>query len=307
MTYKNRHGLKFGTDPEMFASYTNEVPDSTFNPDVPFSVIPAYVGDTNIVLAPMGGDLKHPLYAEGDTYKIIGDGAAYEINLKAPCTSPHQMWDMVNQAKDGLKTLLESAGYKLYTHPLINFDFRRWWTDKYQADARYYWSMIFGCDPDQDAFNVNWLCKIEDESKHPYRYGGGHLHISGNDDMLKYPIPFVKLLAIYLGNYGVVSSKDPELEKVRAKVYGKPGKYRIQKYPDGSQGIEYRTLSNSWLNHEEDDFEFMFDLIDVCIDLLTNKTEAKRILNDYSEPTVAAITNADQNLSMGILKSLGVL
>jgi hypothetical protein len=308
MTYTNRYNLKFGTDPEIFAAYYKDSPEGKgFNPKLPFVVIPAYVGDENVTMAPIGGDIKHPLYVEGESFKIIGDGAAYEINLKGPCYSPREMWQKIHEAKFAISTLLQSAGYSLYTKPVINFDYTRWYTPQYQDMERYRKSMEFGCDPDLDACNVDWLCKIQDVSTHPFRYGGGHLHLSGDPDITKYPIPFVRLLAIYLGNYGIINSDSLELEKDRAMYYGKPGKYRIQDYPNGEKGVEYRTLSNSWLNYNFDDFEFLFELVNTCLDLLKNKEEGRKKLTEFLDPTIVAITNADKNLSTGILRTLGVL
>ena len=37
-----------------------------------------------------------------------------------------------------------------------------------------------------------------------------------------------------------------DLEKRRVFLYGKPAKFRPQSYPDGSMGIEYRTVSTRW-------------------------------------------------------------
>jgi hypothetical protein len=245
---------------------------------------------------------------DSEWYKIIGDGAAYEVNIKGACNSPADMWEIVHSALSDLGDKLnEISDLELYRKPVINFDYARFWTEEYMNDKKFFWSTVFGCDEDKDAFNVDWLCEIQNASVHPVRYGGGHIHTSGDEDIGGYPLPFVKLLALFLGNYNILHSPYPTLEVERAKYYGKPGKYRIQNYSNGMTGVEYRTPSNAWLSYNYPVYESMFEMINLALDNLKNPQEGMKLLDELSQPTIEAITTANKGLSRSILSELGVI
>jgi hypothetical protein len=313
--YNNKYGLTFGSDPEIFAAYRGEYtvkPGGGHNMQLPFVAIPAYVEDTTD-LKSVGGTEKHPVYIDHPVYKVIGDGAAYEINLKGPCFSPNEVWDKISMASSSLKERLNSNNLDLYERPVINFDYQRLWTEESMSNKRMAMSMIFGCDPDLDACNVDWLCKIEDVSRHPFRYGGGHLHFGGDtirEFLRNAPLILVRMMAIFLGNYGIAVSPFNDLERMRAKYYGRPARFRIQ--PDGKKfaedsWLEYRTLANSWMTFPKDSYLFMFDLVNEVLAMMSDPKKGKEVLNKYMDPTITAITNADKNGSVEILQSLGVM
>jgi len=304
--YKNKYNLKFGCDPELFAITDALAPMiEDYDPTLPFAISPAAMNYA-YQFKPLDKEIKHPLYLEGDHYRIVGDGVAYEINLKGPCTSPQEMWEKVNIASMRLQEALISYGCSLYRKPVVNFDYGRYWRKDLADDNYEYWSTVFGCDADQDAFNTSMSCIIEDVSHHPFRYGGGHIHFSGDVEIEQYPISLIKLLALTVGNYVNLVSPNPVQEQMRSKYYGKPGKYRIQKYPDGSTGVEYRTPSNSWLELSYDEFETIFYYVDHALYLLKNPLEGKRTLANYEEQTVAAILTSNKVLSNEVLNKLEV-
>jgi hypothetical protein len=117
-------------------------------------------------------------------------------------------------------------------------------------------------------------------------------------------------MAIFLGNYGIAVSPFNDLERMRAKYYGRPARFRIQ--PDGKKfaedsWLEYRTLANSWMTFPKDSYLFMFDLVNEVLAMMSDPKKGKEVLNKYMDPTITAITNADKNGSVEILQSLGVM
>jgi hypothetical protein len=103
----------------------------------------------------------------------------------------------------------------------------------------------FGCDPDHDVFDTE-TCKIVDAALHEWRYAGGHIHVSGVDGLMERPLDAIKSMVLTAGLAATAYSPVPDLERERLFLYGKPGKFRIQKYGNGEMGIEYRTPSTSW-------------------------------------------------------------
>lgn len=305
--YKNTYNLHFGTDPEVFLVDDNEtaVIDGTIE-GVPFAISPAASADI-YGFKEQGGEVKHPIYFSKKDFKIIGDGVAYEINLFKPYYDPREMWQAVQDSISFLEDNVGKFGLSIYKKPVVNFNCHKWWKDKYMKDERYFWSTVFGCDKDYDALNMSWSSEIENAAKHPIRYGGGHLHISGIKEIDTYILPYVKLLAILVGNYCLCKSRNPELEKERAIYYGKPCKYRPQEYKDGVKGVEYRTPSNSWLGFSYPEFEYIFELIDMATSCLENKQLGRSLLNDWLDPTIDAISKGSQEDSKFILESIGVL
>lgn len=110
--------------------------------------------------------------------------------------------------------------------------------------------LAIGCEPDKTAHTGAAKACTIDGTKHFKRYAGGHLHFGGSssDD------PAVKTLqknieeSIILMDYLValpwVLLDHSDANKERRKVYGRAGAYRVQPH-----GLEYRVLSNAWMNH----------------------------------------------------------
>jgi hypothetical protein len=290
-----KYSLQYGSDPELFATYKDGDREFVYPP----SALEKFDG-----VKRLGGDDKHPVFIENADYRIIMDGVAFEINLKQPHHNLKVFYEMLQTASEHLEDFLGKYGYNVVRKPVVAFDYNRFWTKELSKDATFMQGIIFGCDPDKDAFNVDWLATVLDVAQHPFRYGGGHIHISGDEDISKYPLPFVRLLAVTVGNFCILNSPHPELEQMRAKYYGKPGKYRIQQYPNGTEGVEYRTPSNSWLNYPFEKFEEIFEQVDIALDYLKNPVKGKEVLNSFAEVTVEAITKANRDLSLSVLNQL---
>jgi hypothetical protein len=96
-----------------------------------------------------------------------------------------------------------------------------------------------------------------DVSTHPYRYGGGHLHIQAIETNPKVYFPIWEYAAVVFDFIvGMTNTKEPRSndvvaqERSRLEYYGKPGRIRLQAYnpKKGLFGIEYRVMYNYWLS-----------------------------------------------------------
>lgn len=110
-------------------------------------------------------------------------------------------------------------------------------------------NQVFGCMPSKNAYgedNSMYLASV-DATKYRIRSAGGHIHISPSGDpalekvIKNSPDKLVQLLDIIVGNTCVMIDREPG-NKIRRKLYGRAGEYRTPKH-----GVEYRVLSNFWL------------------------------------------------------------
>ena len=113
---------------------------------------------------------------------------------------------------------------------------------------------VFGCDPDYHPYGIEDQTEtvregIEDKN---LRSCGGHIHVELTEIMSMIieksveeytynPLifAFVKKLDYYLGIPSLLFDEDSN----RRLLYGKAGSHRIKSY-----GVEYRTLSNFWID-----------------------------------------------------------
>lgn len=106
----------------------------------------------------------------------------------------------------------------------------------------------FGCDPD---FNA-WLDGRENPrpkaANSQLRTCGGHLHLQIEEVLRMEPpsIGFINYIIKYLDLFLAVPSLLIDPDDQRRELYGKAGSYRPKPY-----GLEYRTLSNFWVNDVE--------------------------------------------------------
>jgi hypothetical protein len=284
--------LTYGFDPEFFAVDKNN-----------FVISPAIM-ELEMGLTPVARkkDLKHPVYINNKDFSWMMDGVAFELTSYVIFNEPKQMQDLVKNALMELGNLLGKYNLSIFTKPVVDFDLK--WM-KYSDNEKVSQGLIFGCDRDYDAIISNYTCDTINISTHNKRYGGGHLHL-GIPEEWKNKVhrelfnPFIRLLAITCGNINIATSKYPELEVERAQYYGKPGRYRLQKH-----GIEYRTPSNSWTTNN-DAIELMFNGGKLAFELLKNSTLGRKVIEEYLESTIYAITTGNQELSSNILKGVNL-
>lgn len=286
--------ITFGTDPEFFVSYEQDGKQFC----VPPIFFKKFLGVNPIV-----PDKKHPIYIKTPNKILIHqDGAAFEFNVPT-FKNAEQCKNLINEGLVYLTDFANQYGYTSYTRPVIYFDPVKYFIEQ---DEEFQDCVIFGCDRDWDAFDyVNYNSDELNVINHPYRYGGGHLHISTKSFSLKPLIlPAIKLMALFVGNYFIANSPCPEEEKLRAFHYGKPGKFRPQKYPDGSEGIEYRTPSNSWLSLSVDKMQEMLEQAKKALYVLQDMDKTAKLIERFGNETISAIVDCNQDLANNILLDL---
>lgn len=289
--------LNYGCDPEVFcfAEVEGEI-----------TVISPALLMTKNKIKPVINDPKHPIFIDKENYRWHMDGVAFELTIKKPQNNYRDIYKIMADSISDLRDLIYSVNYEglnlgLEITPTIKIN-----QSLYDLnDPLVYQGFIFGCDPDQDALIPDYNCKTVNVFSHPYRYGGGHIHISGNNLLWENYKMAISLLACTVGCFCIAKSEKPEEERKRVLTYGRPGRYRLQNYPNGDKGIEYRTPSNSWIRLSRDEYNNLFYLIDLAVNkFLVNEKLSQKIVRAYLESAIYAITEADKTLAERIYSEI---
>ncbi len=158
---------------------------------------------------------------------------------------------------------------------------------------------IFGCDPSYNAYTEKLFTVDLDAMTHPFRYAGGHMHYGAGIDASfmktsEASFMFVKLCDLFIGLpfAFLYATKD---ERLRRKYYGRAGECRLQKYPNGGQGVEYRVPSPKlWNNHSVATLFF-----GVMRTIHNNYADLAKLYDPkWEQPVQDAINNCDVPQSM---------
>lgn len=161
-------------------------------------------------------------------------------------------------------------------------------------------ALVFGCDPDYNAWN-NSIANPKPHAKNDrLRSCGGHVHVGYPEGTIKECEHLIQLMDLYLGVPSVMMDEDT----TRRELYGKAGSYRVQKY-----GVEYRVLSNFWLKDKKYSkwvFEQTQRAVDKAIELeiggYTDKGYRKFIEGyDLGEEIQEAINNTNINVAQKLM------
>lgn len=207
--------LLLGADPEVFVRQGGQ-PISAFN------MIP--------------GTKEEPFPTGKGAVQV--DGMALEYNIN-PADTEEVFVDHIQSVLGELSAMIPQD-CELDISPTTFFD--EDYLKKQPEAAR-----ILGCDPDFNAYTGEM-----NESPEPHksmRTAAGHVHLGWTDAQTtdKGGIHFqsccrlVKQLDYGLGLLGVLYDPDTK----RKEMYGMPGAFRPKPY-----GVEYRVLSNWWINQE---------------------------------------------------------
>jgi len=282
--------LTFGADPEVGAYYEKD--DTMY-------VQPAPYFRRELGLDVQKPNSKHPIIYDKYGLRIIEDGVAFEFTVPGH-RSTKKLFQDIQNCRESLHDILSKMDHGFTIRPTLNYEIERFLT----ADSAYKMALMFGCDPDNDAILPDYICNVIDALQHPYRYFGGHFHIGCNNAIGKrliqtHYVPFIKLLAIFVGNTVISKTSYPKLEQQRSKMYGQPGRYRLQPW-----GIEYRTPSNNWINSEYTLLR-MAQAAKMAFTLLQNPKYGKQVIEVHLEPAIDAIVRADQEKAKQNLENLG--
>lgn len=295
--------LLYGTDPECAAVY-----EKNGN----LYALPPYFFRTKLGV-PASSDPKHPVFLEGDGWKCHEDGAAFEFAVR-PSHNPLELFQTVQNVREtvNLEILSKFPQYclpELQFLPTVGFDVERWnsMMESGEIDpAEFAMSTRFGCDPDEDVCNLTARASVINVGEHPFRYCGGHLHVSGSAKIVSDPHQAVRCMILGPGLAAVAYSPVPELEHARTFYYGRPGKFRVQRYrnnpygDDYAVGIEYRTPSATWAGNW-DVAQPVLHWAEVAISVLLEQNLGEELFPEISERAIDAILSADQQTARELL------
>lgn len=100
-----------------------------------------------------------------------------------------------------------------------------------------------GCEPDYNAYTGQENPTPNAET--PFRTGAGHVHVGWTEVKDPYSESHLRdcrTLAIYMDTFLALGSMLFDQDQERRQLYGNAGAFRPKTY-----GMEYRTLSNAWL------------------------------------------------------------
>ena len=211
------------------------------------------------------------------------DNVAVEFNIP-PCERKDHFTFFINNCIKMIQSQAEQMHLELAIEPSAEFKDDQ--LDSEQARS-------FGCDPD---FNV-WTMAENPPPRSPnpnLRSAGGHIHLEwGGSDK----IGIARAMDLFLGCPSIIY--DPDLR--RRSLYGKAGAIRFKPY-----GLEYRTLSNFWINGYTDMIweqlaqavEFVMCPLDRDISKIFNKNLGLRINK--------CINEADTEILKSLTKEFGL-
>lgn len=201
----------FGADPEFFVSKGGK-------PISAHGLIP--------------GDKKNPHKVKGGAVQV--DGMALEFNID-PSKDSAEFNANLDLVMDQIMKMV--PGYEYYDKPVAEFGAK--YIELQPAEAK-----ILGCEPDYNAYTMEVNPKPNADA--PFRTASGHLHVgwcNGVDpldpDHFKACARLTRMLDFTLGIPSLLWDRDEK----RRQLYGKAGAFRPKPY-----GMEYRTLSNAWLD-----------------------------------------------------------
>ena len=224
------------------------------------------------------GDKANPQKVDYGAVQV--DGMALEFNID-PATNRREI---VNNIQAVMATLQDMVPeYELAVVPTAHFG------AEYIA-AQPLKARELGCNPDFNAYTGEENEKPNEEL--PFRTGAGHVHVGwteGADDPLHTEMcqALVKELDVVLGLPSLLLDGDAE----RREMYGKAGAYRVKSY-----GVEYRVLSNFWIQSEVL-IEFVYRGVSRAI---TNLSEGTPLHEKYDVESI--INTSDIRKAMEIVE-----
>lgn len=287
--------ITFGTDPEF--ALVNKGTRSLVPPEwlIHFKGLKPVEVEVNEL------GVRHPIFIKTENFSVIGDGALFEYTIK-PDEDMRVVYSRVKLAEEALAELGDKYGLEILHSPIADFDVEFYFNNMEEDVVKE--SVIAGCDPDQDAIDSKYISEVRDLTFWPKRGAGGHIHLGVPDypELHDHILPAIRLMAITSGNTYIKYTTDEAAEKERQVVFGKPGRFRPQKYKD-TLGLEYRTPSNSWLISEEIALA-MAEASRKAIFYLKNPEKGIEVIDTFLEDTIKAITTVDKEKAKTVLAEI---
>jgi hypothetical protein len=218
---------------------------------------------------------------------VLNDNVMAEFNIP-PSENFEEFYENIEFVKNYLAEKASELNCKLHIKPSGEFQLENLLSaEKFNE---------FGCEPDLSIYNFNSQPSNQEYS--PMRYCGGHVHCGY--DKKKYPnieTRIVEMMDLLLAVPSVILDEDT----ARRSNYGQAGRYRIKNY-----GLEYRSLSNFWIEHKEY-MEFVFSQSKLAITIVMEnldsnlKEDLQEIINN-SDKEAAHLICAKYNITLPTIK-----
>lgn len=214
------------------------------------------------------------------------DGMAAEFNINPAATSEEFVLNLTTV----MKTMEEMLPGSLVASPVAEFG------AEYLA-TRDEKEVELGCDPD---FNA-WTGEINEapDVTRTFRTGAGHVHVGWGEGLdvedavhIQACRNIVMQLDFYLGLASLMFDDDVQ----RRELYGKAGAFRPKPY-----GVEYRVLSNKWLDNEE----LMAWVFRASTQAVEDYRKGKRLADKYGN-IEDVINSSDVTTAKQILEAEGL-
>lgn len=236
------------------------------------------------------GDKKNPFKVDKGAVQV--DGMALEFNID-PASNAEEFADNLTTVMNILRGMVPD--YELVATPVATF------STKYMAEQPPE-ALELGCEPDFNAWE-DGAANPRPNGKVNFRTGAGHVHIGwGKDIDINDPehmaacIALSKQLDYYLGIGSLMYDTDTK----RRTLYGAAGAFRPKSY-----GMEYRVLSNAWLQ-STDLMKWVFNTTNKAVQDLFAGNAADNELGYFNVRTMLQSKNPRQAHIDHIIRALGV-
>jgi hypothetical protein len=201
------------------------------------------------------GTKSSPYKVPGGAYQV--DGMALEFNID-PAKNEEEFVTNIRKVMQRMRQDVPPQ-YKFHIAPSVKFNGNHLNAQPEEAKE-------LGCEPDFNAYTMEE--NPRPNSATTLRTASGHIHIglekdadpTSEEHRIKYAT-LAKHLDLFLG----IRSLEWDKDQTRRLLYGNPGAVRFKPY-----GVEYRVLSNMWLERE-DLTRFVYQQTIRCInDLMKN-------------------------------------
>lgn len=258
--------VKVGADPEVFLFEGG-------NPVSAYGVIP--------------GSKEDPYPVANGAVQV--DGMALEFNID-PANNAKEFLHNINSVMETLDNMVKAD---IMVVPVAEFG--KEYISKQPNEA-----VELGCDPDYNAW-LNGRVNPKPDGDEGFRTAAGHVHIGWTEGMdvedpthLEACIMLTKQLDVFLGLPSLIFDGDTK----RREMYGAPGAFRPKPY-----GVEYRVLSNQWLESEEL-INFVYKQVIKAVDALVN---GKRMYEVFPHGYIRNKFNAAGKNNLDILNHQNIL
>lgn len=245
----------------------------------------------------ISADLVFPKKEEAIKLKNIDaiayfDGFQGEITFLKPFSSTKEAYNSVVIAYREIQDYLKDKKLTLDFSPSIRVNPK----ELKNRDKRV---NEFLCEPDISIYPIMQVRVNKNHYK--FRYAGSHIHVGFDDEKIrneihKDPYLFIKLMDIFVGlPNNFITDRNKEIH--RRKLYGQAGRFRKTDY-----GIEYRTLSSSWISYPQT-LLYNFDATDFVINLyITSRNFAEIIASNIDDfMLLHSINNLDLKTSKALI------